>query len=154
MRYRPLSPVPIHKQFSRSFSSEGTTRVLLSSPCATKGFNLPCYSCCNPRTGPDLYIPTHREPSDAKARDAMPLPPLDLRPWISYEVDEPGFQRRSRVTSPDQKFPKHPRLMGHLRPTKPHRPCRNNVLPGRQPHKYRWLYSRPETRSFHRRPGQ
>src|SRR5579871_2662965 len=102
----PWLLVPIHRAFLLSESSVVTSNVRPSNSGTTNVFKIPSSIRCKPRLGPVRIIPTHKEPSDAKASDPMPLNPFAAaNPGGTYLLEEVLFQRVRSSELPNQKSP-------------------------------------------------
>ena len=103
----PCWLVPIQSAFSRSRSNCSTATDSPFNSDDMKGLQIPRTSCCSPRPGPELAMPTHKDPSRSGAKEAIPsIPAFDFNPLGLYMLCDCGFQRTKLVEPPIQKSPR------------------------------------------------
>src|ERR1700722_2718772 len=103
----PVPSVAIHNALCRSSRKLLTRNLLPSSVGEMNVFQdlFTNWSRRNPRPG--LQMPTHTDPSGARARSDIPASPdFDLSPGTSYDVEEPGCHRTIPVGCPIRKNPR------------------------------------------------
>src|ERR1700677_778460 len=103
----PFPSVAIHNALCRSNRKLLTRDLLPSSVGVMNVFQDLFTNCSRPNPWPGFQMPTHTDPSGARARSDMPdSPGFDFSPGNSYEVEEPGFHRTIPVECPIRKNPR------------------------------------------------